>query len=74
MNDINEQNQILYDLDSEGYYILDKLAKWNKIIGIMFIVMGVTTLLTIFIDYTNPASVLLSILLSISIITSQKKS
>ncbi len=68
MNEINEQNQIIYELDSEGLFILDKLSKWNKIIGILFIFMGITTLLTIFVDYTNPISVLISILLSIFIV------
>ncbi len=68
MNEMNEQGQITYELDSEGLFILDKLSKWNKIIGILFIVMGITTLLTIFVDYTNPFSVLLSILLSIFIV------
>ena len=68
MAEINEQNQIIYDLDSNGFYILDKLSKWNKIIGILFIFMGITTLLTIFIDYANPISVLISILLSIFIV------
>ena len=68
MNEINEENQIVYELDSEGFYILDKLSKWNKIIGILFIFMGITTLLTIFVDYTNPISVLISILLSIFIV------
>ena len=68
MNEINKQNQIVYDLDSEGFFILDKLSKWNKIIGILFIVMGITTLLTIFVDYTNPISVLISILLSVFIV------
>ena len=68
MNEINEQNQIVYDLNSEGFYILEKLSKWNKLIGILFIVMGITTLLTIFVDYTNPISVLISILLSVFIV------
>ena len=68
MNDINEQKQIVYELDSEGFFILDKLSKWNKIIGILFIVMGITSLLTIFVDYTNPYSVLISILLSVFIV------
>ena len=65
MNEINEQNQIVYDLDSEGFYILDKLSKWNKIIGIFFIVMGVISLLGIFTDSSNFAMVLFTILLSI---------
>ncbi len=68
MNDINEQKQIVYELDSEGFFILDKLSKWNKIIGILFIVMGITSLLTIFVDYINPYSVLISILLSVFIV------
>ncbi|MEE8478420.1 MAG: DUF5362 family protein [Candidatus Neomarinimicrobiota bacterium] len=68
MNDINEQKQIVYELDSEGFFILAKLSKWNKIIGILFIVMGITSLLTIFVDYINPYSVLISILLSVFIV------
>ena len=48
MNDINEQNQIIYELDSEGFYILDKLSKWNKTIGMFLIVMGIISLLGIF--------------------------
>ncbi len=68
MNDINEQKQIVYELDSEGFFILAKLSKWNKIIGILFIVMGIASLLTIFVDYTNPYSVLISILLSVFIV------
>jgi len=65
MNDINEQNQIVYELDSEGFYFLDKLAKWNKIIGMFFIVMGIISLLGIFPDSSNFAMVLFTILLSI---------
>ena len=65
MNDINEQNQIVYELDSEGFYFLDKLAKWNKIIGMFFIVMGIISLLGIFTDSSNFAMVLFTILLSI---------
>ena len=65
MNDINEQNQIVYELDSEGFYFLDKLAKWNKIIGMFFIVMGIISLLGIFTDRSNFAMVLFTILLSI---------
>jgi hypothetical protein len=65
MNEINEQNQIVYELDSEGFYILNKLSKWNKIIGILFIVMGIISLLGIFTDSSNFAMVLLTILLSI---------
>ena len=65
MNDINEQNQIVYELDSEGFYFLDKLAKWNKIIGMFFIVMGIVSLLGIFTDSSNFAMVLFTILLSI---------
>ncbi len=68
MNEINEQSQIIYELDSEGLFILNKLSKWNKIIGILFIFMGITTLLTIFIDYTNPISVFISILLSVFVV------
>ena len=65
MNEINEQNQIIYDLDSEGFYILDKLSKWNKIIGMFFIVMGIISLLGIFADSSNFAMVLFTILLSV---------
>ncbi len=65
MNDINEQNQIVYELDSEGFYILDKLSKWNKIIGMFFIVMGIVSLLGIFADSSNFAMVLFTILLSV---------
>ena len=65
MNDINEQNQIVYELDSEGFYFLDKLAKWNKIIGMFFIVMGIISLLGIFTDSSNFAMVLFTIFLSI---------
>jgi uncharacterized membrane protein len=68
MNDINEQNQIVYELDSEGFYILNKLSKWNKIIGIFFIVMGIISLLGIFTDSSNFAIVLFTILLSIFIV------
>ena len=65
MNDMNEQDQIIYELDPEGFYILEKLSKWNKIIGIFFIVMGVISLLGIFTDSSNFAMVLFTILLSI---------
>ncbi len=65
MNETNEQNHIVYELDSEGFYILDKLSKWNKIIGILFIVMGTISLLGIFTDSSNFAMVLFTILLSI---------
>ena len=65
MNEINEEKQIVYELDSEGFYFLDKLSKWNKIIGIFFIVMGVISLLGIFTDSSNFAMVLFTILLSI---------
>ena len=65
MNEINEQNQIVYELDSEGFYILNKLSKWNKIIGIFFIVMGIISLLGIFTDSSNFAMVLFTILLSV---------
>ncbi len=65
MNEINERNQIVYELDSEGFYILNKLSKWNKIIGIFFIVMGIISLLGIFTDSSNFAMVLFTILLSV---------
>jgi len=68
MNEINEQNQIVYELDSEGFYILDKLSKWNKIIGIFFIVLGIISLLGIFTDSSNFVMVLFTILLSIFIV------
>lgn len=65
MTEVNEQNHIIYELDSEGFYILDKLSKWNKIIGIFFIVMGIISLLGIFTDRSNFGMVLFTILLSI---------
>ncbi len=65
MNELNEQNQIVYELDPDGFYILEKLSKWNKIIGIFFIVMGIISLLGIFTDNSNFAMVLFTILLSI---------
>ena len=65
MAEIKEQNKLIYELDSEGFYFLDKLSKWNKIIGIFFIVMGVISLLGIFTDSSNFAMVLFTILLSI---------
>jgi hypothetical protein len=68
MNDINEQNQVIYELDSEGFYILDKLSKWNKIIGMFLIVMGIISLLGIFADTSNFITVLFTILLSIFIV------
>ena len=68
MNEINEQNQIIYELDSEGFYILDKLSKWNKIIGMFLIVMGIISLLGIFADTSNFVTVLFTILLSIFIV------
>jgi hypothetical protein len=68
MNDINEQNQVIYELDSEGFYILDKLSKWNKIIGMFLIVMGLISLLGIFADTSNLITVLFTILLSIFIV------
>jgi hypothetical protein len=68
MNDINEQNQIIYELDSEGFYILDKLSKWNKIIGMFLIVIGIISLLGIFAGTSNFITVLFTILLSIFIV------
>lgn len=68
MNDINEIEQINYDLDYEGLFILDKLAKWNRIIGIIFIVMGVVSLLGIFADSSNLAIVIFTIFISIFIV------
>ena len=65
MAEIKEQNKLIYELDSEGFYFLDKLSKWNKIIGIFFIVMGAISLLGIFTDSSNFAMVLFTILLSI---------
>ena len=68
MNDLNKQNQIVYDLDSEGFYILDKLSKWNKIIGILFIVMGIISLLGIFTDSSNLALIFFTIIISVFIV------
>jgi len=65
MNEINEPKKLDYDLDYEGLFILDKLAKWNKIIGILFIVMGVISLLGIFTDSSNIGLVLFTIVISI---------
>ena len=65
MTESNEQSQIIYDLDSEGFYILQKLSKWNKIIGIFFVAMGIMSLLGIFTNSSNFAMVLFTILLSI---------
>ena len=65
MNDKNENEQLIYDLDYEGYFIINKLAKWNKIIGILFIVMGVISLLGIFTDSSNLALVIFTIAISI---------
>lgn len=68
MNDINELKQLKYDLDYEGLFILDKLAKWNKIIGIIFIVMGVVSLLGIFADSSNLVLVIFTIFISVFIV------
>ncbi|MCK4903456.1 MAG: hypothetical protein KAS35_02110 [Candidatus Marinimicrobia bacterium] len=68
MNEINGQNQIVYELDSEGFYILDKLSKWNKIIGIFLVVMGIISLLGIFTDSSNPILVFFTIFISIFIV------
>ena len=65
MNDFNDTKQINYDLDNEGLFILEKLAKWNKIIGIIFIVMGIVSLLGIFTDSSNIALVAFTIVISI---------
>lgn len=68
MSDLNEIEKLNYDLDYEGLFILEKLAKWNRIIGILFIVMGVISLLGIFADSSNLALLIFTIVLSIFII------
>ena len=65
MNDFNEVKQLNYNLDDDGLFVLEKLAKWNKIIGIIFIVMGVISLLGIFADGSNIALVIFTIVISI---------
>ncbi len=62
---MSEKDKIIYDLDSEGFFILDKLSKWNKIIGMFLIVMGIVTLLGIFADSSNLALVSFTILISV---------
>ncbi len=62
---MNEKDKIIFDLDSEGFFILDKLSKWNKIIGMFLIVMGIITLLGIFADSSNLALATLTILISV---------
>lgn len=68
MSDLNEIEKLNYDLDYEGLFILEKLAKWNRIIGILFIVMGVISLLGIFADSSNLALLIFTIVLSIFIV------
>ena len=65
MNDFNEAKLLNYKLDDEGIFVLEKLAKWNKIIGIIFIVMGVISLLGIFAEGSNIALVLFTIVISV---------
>jgi hypothetical protein len=65
MNEIVEIKKLDYDLDYEGLFILDKLAKWNRIIGILFIVMGVISLLGIFADSSNLGLVFFTIAISL---------
>jgi hypothetical protein len=65
MNEINEPKKLKYDLDYEGLFILDKLSKWNRIIGILLIVMGVISLLGIFADSSNLGFVIFTIVLSL---------
>ena len=62
---MNEKDKIIFDLDLEGFFILDKLSKWNKIIGMFLIVMGIITLLGIFADSSNLALATLTILISV---------
>jgi len=62
---MNEKDKIIYDLDSEGFFILNKLSKWNKIIGMFLIIMGIITLLGIFADSSNLALAILTILISV---------
>lgn len=66
--DLTTNNQLIYELDSEGIYSLNRLSTWSNVIGILNIVMGVFSLLTIFVDYQNFFAVLFSILFSILII------
>jgi len=68
MSDLNEIDKLNYDLDYEGLFILEKLARWNRIIGILFIVMGIISLLGIFADSSNLALVIFTITLSIFIV------
>lgn len=68
MNEMSETKKLDYDLDYEGLFILDKLAKWNRIIGILFIVMGVISLLGIFADSSNLALVMFTIIISVFIV------
>jgi len=65
MNEIFEAKQLKYSLDDDGLFVLEKLAKWNKIIGIIFIVMGVISLLGIFADGSNIALVIFTIIISV---------
>lgn len=65
MNDFNEAKQLRYNLDDDGLFVLEKLAKWNRIIGIIFIVMGVVSLLGIFADGSNFVLVLFTIVISV---------
>ena len=65
MENFNEAKQLQYNLDDDGIFVLEKLAKWNKIIGIIFIVMGIISLLGIFTDGSNIALVIFTIVISI---------
>ena len=68
MNEITETKKLEYNLDYDGLFILDKLAKWNRIIGILFIIMGVISLLGIFADSSNFVLVVFTILISVFIV------
>ena len=68
MNELNEIKKLNYNLDYDGLFIIDKLSKWNRIIGIVFIVMGVISLLGIFADSSNLALAIFTIFLSVFIV------
>ncbi len=68
MNEITETKKLEYNLDYDGLFILNKLSKWNRVIGILFIVMGVISLLGIFADSSNFALVIFTILISVFIV------
>lgn len=68
MNEVTEIKKLNYDLDYDGLFIINKLSKWNRIIGIIFIIMGVISLLGIFADSSNLALVIFTIFLSVFIV------